>query len=301
MPELPEVESLKLGLIKYLIGQKIKKVEVQKPKLVSAKGTVRSESKAKVLEFIDGLEGETILNITRRAKNLIFELSSGKILLIHLKMTGQLVFKSSGANFEPAVSGGHPIQESETKVPNKHTHITFELSQGFLFYNDVRMFGYLLYYPDIKSLESDKHFDKLGLDPLSPDFTLKYFSSELKHSKSKLKSVFLAQKIVVGLGNIYADEVCFEAGVRPDRSCNSLTQSEVKKLFTATVRIISLAVELGGSSVSNYRLADGTRGNYAREHKVYGRAGKPCLKCGRILHNQTINSRTTVFCSFDQK
>lgn len=299
MPELPEVENLKQGLERYILGQKILSIEVTKPKLVSGKGTLRSPSKKKVLEFVNNLKLQRFIAVERRAKNLIFKLTNDKIILAHLKMTGQFVYKSrSGKN---DVSGGHTIEASETTLPNKHTHIMFELENGVLYYNDTRMFGYVLFYPTLEHLDREKHFEKIGLEPLDDSFTIKYFSDSLKSKKSKIKSVLMSQEIVTGVGNIYTDESLFEAGIRPERLANSLKKEEVKKLYKAIKRIITRAIKTGGSSVATYRLVDETRGNYAREHKVYGKNGLPCVKCKTKLKKILIGSRTTVYCARCQK
>jgi formamidopyrimidine-DNA glycosylase len=298
MPELPEVESLRRGLVPYLKGNKIVSVKVLRSKLVSGRGTVREALDFKRAEFEAVFVDDEILNIERRAKNLIFEFKSGKVLLVHLKMTGQLVYKSKENKI---VKGGHPIQDSDLNLPNKHTYVIFELKNGFLYYNDVRMFGYLLYYPDKLLLETEGHFDGLGLEPESPDFTQEYFVGAMQNKSGKLKTLFLNQDVVVGLGNIYCDEVCFEAGVRPDRAVKTLTTVELKKLYKAIVKIIPMAIDMGGSSVANYLLADGSKGNYAHYHKVYLKGGKPCQICGSELQKFKLNSRTTVYCSKCQK
>lgn len=298
MPELPEVESLKRSLLPYLKGQKVVSVQVSRAKLVSGKGTVRESLDFKKVQFEEMLKGEVIKSIDRRAKNLILEFESGKIVLIHLKMTGQLVYKSKNNDF---VKGGHPIQESDLVVPNKHTYVIFELEDGFLYYNDVRMFGYLLYFEDQESLDKENHFEGLGFEPDDEDFSLESFVKLMNKKSSRLKSVFLNQEVVVGLGNIYCDEVCFEAGVKPDRFVKSLSDAELAKLYNAIKKIIPLAIDMGGSSVANYLLGDGSKGNYAHYHKVYLKGGKPCQVCGSILEKQKLNSRTTVFCSVCQK
>ncbi|MEI6728086.1 MAG: DNA-formamidopyrimidine glycosylase [bacterium] len=302
MPELPEVEALRRGLLPLIVGQKIKKAEVKMPKLVSSKGTTRVSSDLKLQEFIQGTLGRTIEGIERRAKNLIFSLNDGGIILVHLKMTGQLVYKGkSGTDKQISVSGGHPIELSENSLPNKHTYVIFNLEHGTLYYNDVRQFGYLLYFTDKKTLESQKHFDGLGAEPLDKGFDFELFYEKLKAKSGILKKVFLDQTVVVGLGNIYADEVCFDAMVKPLRSINSLKKSEIKALYESIVKILPKAVAMGGSSVSNYLLADGSKGNYAREHKVYGRAGQVCLRCGKTLQKTVLGGRTTVFCDNCQK
>ncbi len=305
MPELPEVENLRLGLRRAILSQKVKSVKVSKPKLVSGKGNIRVASGKKRKEFIRGITGERFLNVERRAKNLIFRLSHGKIILAHLKMSGQFAYvpfvalAKKGQAYK--VIGGHPIELSETKLPNKHTHIIFELERGALYYNDTRMFGYVLYYPNTESFEAENHFGLLGLEPFSREFSTKYFINALKHKKGKIKSVLMDQKIVTGLGNIYADESLFEACIRPDRSAASISSHETLKLHKAIKRIMIRAIKVGGSSVATYRLLDETRGNYAREHKVYGKAGEKCSSCRKPLSKTVIQSRTTVYCSNCQK
>lgn len=298
MPELPEVESLRRSLRPYIVGKTIDSVFVYKPKLVSGSGTIRKPLDHKKQEFETKLIGDTIIDITRIAKNLIIHLSTGQIILVHLKMTGQLVYQDENQN---KILGGHPIQISENKLPNQHSHIIFKLNQGTLFYNDVRMFGYVLLYSNLDEVYKIGHFDKIGLDPFDSNFKSKYLYENLKTKKSKLKTVLLDQSIVTGLGNIYADEVCFRAGILPNRIANNLTKKEVDKLYQAIIYIIPKAVEMGGSSIANYIMADGSRGTYAREHKVYGKAGKLCVECNQILQKTIINSRTTVFCQFCQK
>lgn len=299
MPELPEVESLRRSLIRAgLLGQKNLKVEVLEPKLVSGKGNQRRATKSKTEEFIYGLENKKIIRLDRRAKNLIFRLGDGGVMLVHLKMTGQLVYQEK--NKKP-IFGGHPIEDSVRELPNKSTRVIFKLNKGNLFYNDTRKFGYLLYYPNEKSFESQAHFQALGPEPLSKEFTLDYFIRALKQNRRSLKAALLDQGIVTGLGNIYCDETAFAAGVRPNRRCASLKKPAAEKLYAAIRQILTKAIKLKGTSISDYLLSDGRRGNYARELKVYGRGGKLCLKCKKPLKTTQLAGRTTVFCLVCQK
>lgn len=299
MPELPEVENLRLGLEKNILNQKILKVKVSKPKLVSGKGTLRNASAKKVKEFEEGLNGEIFLKVDRRAKNLIFRFKSGKILLVHLKMSGQFVFKNKQNSRK--IIGGHPIELSEKTLPNKHTHVIFELNNGTLYYNDTRMFGYLLYFPTLEVFEKEEHFKLLGLEPLDKNFTVKYLEESLKNKSGKIKAVLMNQEIVTGLGNIYADESLFESKIRPTRPASSIKSDEARKLHTAILRIIKRAIKVGGSSVATYRLLDDSSGNYAREHKVYGKSGQKCPMCKTRLVTTTVQTRTTVYCPKCQK
>ena len=308
MPELPEVENLRIGLAKNILNQKIIDVEIRKPKLVAGIGTLRKISAKKKTEFIKGVTGEKFTGVERRAKNLIFKLSHEKIILAHLKMSGQFVYLPShkasarcSHKKNEKVIGGHPIELSETQLPNKHSHIIFKLNNGVLYYNDTRMFGYILYYPSIKVLEAENHFAMYGVEPLSKEFTHKYFFESLKNKKGKIKTVLMNQEIVTGLGNIYADESLFEAKIRPDRPASSLSNKETEKLRRVIIRILKRAIKVGGSSVATYRLLDNTRGNYAREHKVYGKAGEKCVNCGTQLKKIIIQGRTTIFCENCQR
>ncbi len=302
MPELPEVENLRLGLEKHIVGQKILTVVVNKPKLVSGKGNIRTASDKKVREFTRGLVGEKFIAVERRAKNLLFRLTNNKILLAHLKMTGQFVYKSNYKGMsDREVIGGHPIEVSEKVLPNKHTHIIFEMSGGTLYFNDIRMFGYILYYPTQKEFDIENHFIKYGVEPLSPDFSLEYFSKSIKNKSSKIKTALMNQDIVTGIGNIYADESLFQAKINPKRQAQKIKPEELKLLHKNIISILKKAIKVGGSSIATYRLIDDSRGNYAREHKVYGKAGQKCKVCGTKLSKTTIQNRTTVFCSKCQK
>lgn len=298
MPELPEVENLRIGLEKNILSQKVIKIEVRKPKLVSGNGTLRTASKKKVRDFEQGLKGEKFIAVERRAKNLIFKLTHGKIIIAHLKMTGQFVYKPKSGK---QITGGHPIKISEKTLPNKHTHIIFTLENGMLYYNDTRMFGYVLYYPSTHAFEKENHFKAYGKEPLDKTFTVKYFTEALKNKKGKIKTILLNQDIVTGVGNIYADESLFESGILPNRSASSLSKTEIEKLRNDIVRIMKRAIKVGGSSVATYRLVDNSQGNYAREHKVYGKAGKLCTKCKKPLEKIPIQTRTTIFCPNCQK
>ncbi|MBC7471847.1 MAG: bifunctional DNA-formamidopyrimidine glycosylase/DNA-(apurinic or apyrimidinic site) lyase [candidate division SR1 bacterium] len=302
MPELPEVESLRRSLVPYIQGKKINSVEVILPKLVSGRGTKRVVNQAMADSFVNNISRKIVTGLTRRAKNIIFTFDDNSVMVVHLKMTGQLVFKPFQAVGKVTlISGGHPIELSTSELPNKHSYIIFYFENGTLFYNDVRQFGYLLHFSSLEEAINDGHFAKLGFEPLDDSFILKNFEVGLKRKTGNLKKVLLDQEIVVGLGNIYADEVCFMAKVRPNRLVKTLSKKEIKSLYEAINKIIPRAIELGGSSIADYLLADGSRGNYAREHKVYGRAGKECLVCGTILTKTVSGGRTTVYCKKCQK
>jgi formamidopyrimidine-DNA glycosylase len=236
MPELPEVEALRRGLVQRVAGAKILDVKVLQGKIVAGKGTIRKASKKKTEEFIKNLKNKKIVEIKRRAKNLIFILDTKEIILVHLKMTGQLVFvpnqevtkqrktletspqeqrasrlsRTRLLSFSEAsvnISGGHPIQESENNLPHKHTYIIFTLNNGILYYNDVRQFGYVLYIPLPTEEGLEKHFENIGVEPFDKEFTLKYFKEKLREKNTPIKKLLLDQGVVVGCGNIYCDEI----------------------------------------------------------------------------------------------
>ena len=293
MPELPEVESIRLGLLKVIMDQKILKINIFNEKIISSNSNIRIANKEKTADFIKNLINKKIINISRRAKNIIIEMEDESIILIHLKMTGQLMYNTS---------------------PHKHTHIIWELENGRLYYNDIRKFGYVLYYNNIEEAITNGHFQKMGVEPLDNAlsqqytsditksyFTLGYFTKALANKKKSIKAALLAQDIVVGVGNIYADEICFASKILPQRLCPTLTEKEARTLYHNIKNILQKSIDLGGSSVSDYMLADGSKGNYAQEHKVYGRSGKKCLECSGALLKDTIAGRTTVYCQVCQK
>lgn len=299
MPELPEVESLRLGLLKKIINSKILSCEVLNPKLISGNSTRRIINKKKTADFINSVTNKKIKKIERIAKNLIFYFNDNSALVIHLKMTGQLVFLDKNKN---KTLGGHPIIKSYTEtLPNKHTSIIFNLDNGTLFYNDVRMFGYVLYYKNIEEAKNSGHFKNIGLEPFDKNFSLEYFKQEIKKKNRNLKSVLLDQSIVNGCGNIYTDEICFASKIKPTRLCKTLTDKEIEILYKNIKKILNAAIENGGSSISDYLLADGSKGNYARYHKVYGKSGEKCKKCKNILVKEIVAGRTTVYCDYCQK
>lgn len=289
MPELPEVESLLRSLQPVLIGEVITHIRVLEPKIIASRGNIRRASSQKTHEFIKGLRGETISSLARRGKNLVIYCKSGKLLLVHLKMTGQLVVS------------GNMNHESGNTLPNNHTRIIFRLKDKYLFYNDARKFGYVLYFPNKEALVRSGHFEKLGIDPLEDDFSPESFGNKLKIKRGYLKHALMGQTLVAGLGNIYCDEVCFRAGLLPDRKIESLSDAEIKKLHDAIKSVLASAVAAKGSSVSSYVLTDGAKGSFVKKHKVYGRSGKPCLSCKTLLTKMTFVGRTTVFCKECQK
>lgn len=287
MPELPEVETVARGLHTHIQGKTIKNVIVLEKK--KFKGTPAQLKKYAV--------GKPVTAITRRAKWLILELSSGYGFVIHLKMTGQLLYQANHDN-QGLFLGGHTMSHEKIhKLPSSHTRVVFEFQdQSRLYFQDMRKFGYVEFY---SPAEIEQYFiqKKLGLEPLDKAFTFNYFRTQLqRHSKTTIKAVLLNQSIIAGLGNIYVDDTCWQAKVKPTRLVSSLTIVEQKALFQASKKIITEAIKLGGTSFSHYYRVDGTLGQYWQKRKVYGRTGEPCIRCTTLIKKTRCAGRGTHYC-----
>lgn len=285
MPELPEVETIRLGLKKKLINKPIIKVHVAKVRLL--RNTLPS--------FLRHLQGSSFIDISRIGKLLIFHLAGGqKYLLVHLKMTGQLIYQHG----RELVSGGHNFPNTDV-LPNKYSHIIFDFRDGsHLYFNDMRQFGYAQI---VDGSAKDKIITAYGLEPLSKDFNPTNFRQLFKGRQTRLKSLLLNQGHVAGIGNIYADEICWRAKVLPQRRVNTLTKLEINNLYQACQYIIRKAIANGGTTFSNYRNAEGQRGGYSRYLKVYGKDKEPCPRCSVLLMKKVVAGRGTHFCVNCQK
>ena len=295
MPELPEVETVRRGLERTIVGKTVASVDVRVPKMFQSGESL----------IDDALVGANVLSADRRAKILLVNLSSGYTLAIHLKMTGQLI-AVNGKSFV----GGHPEKAYDQPLPHKHTHITITFTDGAtLYYNDLRKFGWmkLLQKQGKGSKEKgektvNQFLDelKLGPEPLGKEFTLEYFSSGLRR-RTSIKQLLLDQKFIAGIGNIYADEALFAAKVLPTRVASSLSTLEVERLFDGVKDVLKLGIEHGGTTMNTYRNVDGTHGGMRDHLKVYGREGKACLRCGATIQKKKIGQRSASFCPECQK
>ncbi len=295
MPELPEVETLRRELREVLPGRKIKSVVVLTPKTISPLTT---------RQFISRLRNQKVISVERRAKILLISFSPRPITLaIHLKMTGQLVYypnQNQGstlkpAKVEPLIIGGHP------EDPAKYTRAILYFTDGAtLRFNDLRRFGWLRLF---NAQEIAKLHGHHGPEPLAPSFTIQTFHAILNHyPKRKLKVLLLDQTLIAGLGNIYVDEACFAARIKPNRRVATLTLSETKNLFVAIKRILKLSIKHGGTSSRDYRRSDGSRGGFAAYLKVYGRAKQKCKRCKiNLIQKTKLAGRGTHFCPQCQK
>ena len=266
MPELPEVETITRQLNKRIKGKKIKKVEVRLVKLV----------KYPLIKFKKLVVGAKIKSVSRRAKLLIIELSNNYSLVIHLKLTGQLILNGE---------------------INKHTHLIYYFTDGScLIHNDLRQFGFVKVVAK-KELADFFEKEKFGPEPLDKKFTLNLFKELLnKRKNSKIKSLLMDPKFVAGIGNIYSDEILFYAGVLPTRSASSLGPIEIKKIYQEIKRILVLAIKKRGSSNKDYFDAYGQKGNFVPLIKVYQRQGELCRRCRTKIRRIKIGSRSAHFC-----
>lgn len=293
MPELPEVETVRRDLLASALNVKINKIIVNNQKTISGDWE----------EFIKILSRSFFVDILRRGKLLIFKLNKKDLyLLVHLKMTGQLIYLSK----EQKISGGHSLSSHSFEkavggeLPNKFTRVIISFASGSqLFFNDLRKFGYM-------KLVSQKELDLIieknyGPEPLGEDFIISKFEAGLKTKRRNIKAVLLDQKFIAGLGNIYVDEVLFASGVRPSRLASALTKSEIVKIHREIKRILALAIKNRGTTFSNYVDSRGKRGNFSSMLQVYGRGKEKCLKCSSAIIKTKLAGRGTHYCPSCQK
>ena len=268
MPELPEVETIKKDLEKSILGRSIKKIEVNKPRIIKEPSLER---------FKRELKGKTFRRIVRRGKYLIFYLSPRKFLIIHLRLTGQLIYG-----------------EKDSK-----NRLNLLLSNNkYLNLNSRRMLTEARLVDDWKKISG---ITKLGYEPLSQAFSLDVFRQGINKKKKNIKAVLMDQTFIAGVGNIYSQEALFWAKIDPRRLACSLNKQEIKRLHTVLKKILRDAVKCRGSSISTYTDARGKKGSFHFRFKVYGRKGQACLCCGRPLKKVAIEGRTTCFCPKCQK
>lgn len=288
MPELPEVETVKNGLQKKIVNKKITNVWVGKKKLI----------RSNLDKFAKTLKGSSFKKILRRGKLLIFEVKDKELfLLIHLKLTGQLIYSSKN-DFIP---GGHyfpPV--TKDRLPAKWTHIIFEFRDGSkLFFNDLRQFGY---FKLVSREEKEKELEKYGIEPLDQKFNLNKFKEIIGRRKGNIKALLLNQELIAGIGNIYADETCFYAKVKPDRTINNLSDKEIKDIFRGIKTILKKAVKYRGTTFSSYVDSRGKKGNFSRFLKVYKREKEKCLRCKKgTIEKTKVAGRGTRYCPVCQK
>jgi formamidopyrimidine-DNA glycosylase len=274
MPELPEVETIRRDLDKEVVGKRIKAVDATGVRSIRRHKTKKN--------FASRLEGRKITAVLRKGKYLTLKLDDGNLLVVHLGMSGQLLRAKSA---------------KETML--KHTHVVLTFTQGGqLRYVDPRTFGELFVTEPDELAHEVPELAHLGFDPLDDVMSWTEFGDMLHAKKAKLKSLLMDQKVVAGIGNIYADEILFAAGLRYDRSSESLTAQEVRRLYRAMVETLQDAIKHRGSSLADeqYRDLFGEVGDFQSQHKVYDREGEPCRRCRSSIVRVKIAGRSTFLC-----
>ncbi len=277
MPELPEAESIVRGLRPRLVGRRIERVEVVHEDVLRASpGALRRET-----------VGRTFEEVGRRGKNVIARLSGDRVLAVNLGMTGRLLpLPTDGAD-------GNPV-ESASAALARHPAVRFHLSGGVtLVFDDTRRFGTVEVLP---ASEWRARSARMGPEPLAPSFTAARLGAALAGSRSPVRSWLLDQRRIAGVGNIYANEALYLAGVHPARPARDVRPEEVRRLHRALRQVLRQAIDRGGTTLRDYRDADGEAGRYARALRVYGREGSPCPRCRATVRRLVLQGRSAFFC-----
>jgi len=289
MPELPEVQTTVNGLKSKVLNRAFVNVwsdwkkTIKKPKNFE--------------EFLSQLKNKKIKNIWRRAKNVIFDLSDGYSLLIHQKMTGHLLYGewAQKNNIWIPADKDSPLNDPY----NRFLHLIFFLNNGkMIALSDARKFAKVELW---KTDDLKKELEKLGPEPLDKNFTFEKFKKVFDGKRGKVKQVIMNPEIIAGIGNIYASEALWQAKIHPEKDIAKLSEKELKSLYKAVVKVLSLGVKLGGESFSDYRKPDGTKGDFDTERKAYKREGQKCHRCGGKIERKKIGQRSAFFCPSCQK
>ena len=278
MPELPEVETIRRGLSKFIIKQSLKKTTI-----LCAKSFIGKPVTGKIID------------ISRFGKALVIDLDNQKSLMIHLRMTGQLIYDG-----KERYAAGHPSENFVDKLPNKQTRIILELENGTLYFNDQRKFGFIKVL-ETEEIKNDPFIKKLAKEPwqITKEDLYEKFQ---KHPKSPVKAIILDQTIICGLGNIYADEALFRAKIHPKTKAKNLTKKQTEELIEAAKYVMEKSIESGGSTLKDYKKADGTKGDYLDKFaQVFNKTGKKCPVCGTTIEKIKVAGRGTHICPNCQK
>jgi len=276
MPELPEVETVIKGLRPLVTDKVVTGVEIREKNMIAY-------PKNNVEAFKNSLIGSKIEAINRRGKYIIIELDTGKNMVIHLRMTGKLLVKE--------------VKEFR----DKHTHVIFSLNDGQeIRFNNIRKFG-RVYLIDKKYPEQAGGLADLGPEPLSDNLTVEDFKKLFNNRRALMKSLLLNQHFIAGIGNIYADEILFRAGVKPDRTADTLSEEEKERIYHQMREILKKGIIYGGTSFSDYVNAFGEKGSFQEELRVHQREGEKCYSCGTKIKKIKVSGRSTYFCPQCQK
>ena len=272
MPELPEVETVVRGLRNKVLGKKVSRVKLLRPSLLED-GSLKNFGRV--------LKDQQLNDIKRRGKFILIDFSKGHTLVTHLRMTGKYL----------ALDKAHP--------PDKQTRMIIEFTDGAaLHYNDQRALGKLCL---LRPGQKHKSVENLGPDPFSPDFSVELFSEKLTGVNRELKDALMDQKLVAGIGNIYASEICFSAGISPFRKTTDLNPKELRALHRLTVKILRKSIELNGTTFSDYRDVENATGSFQKFLKVYGKKGRRCPRCKGEIIRAKQKQRSTFYCPACQK
>jgi len=288
MPELPEVETVRAGLNRLLPGRIVAEAVYDTDKSFP-------NAPSDVAQF---LVGAHVTAVRRRAKVLLIELSSDYTLVVHLKMTGQLVFDSSTEHF----GAGHPSDSLIGQLPDKSTRVTLTFADGSrLFFNDQRKFGWMRLMPTVEVPNID-FMKKVGPEPLEADFTWQVLAERLQRRKNtSIKAALLDQSVIAGVGNIYADESLWGAKIHPATLVRNVSDRKVQALHKSLVDVLNLSIAKGGSSNHTYVDAEGKKGSYMTFANVFRREGQPCPRCGATIIKLKVAGRGTHICPREQK
>lgn len=281
MPELPEVETIKRGLEPLIIKKKIVKVEVDPHTQKSFQGDEGN--------VVDAM----VVAIRRRGKALLIDLSNSFTMMIHLRMTGQLIWR--GVDAEDDFAAGHPSKNFTAQLPNGQTRVSFEFEDGTLYFNDQRKFGFVKVIPT-GEVEQEKFIAELAKEPWEMDVK-ELFGQCQRHKNAPIKAVLLDQKVIAGLGNIYADESLFYAAVHPATRAGELSEVQVQRILEGARSVMLASIDSGGSTMATYIKPDGTTGDYLELFaEVFHREGQPCKRCSEIILKTRVAGRGTHYC-----
>lgn len=282
MPELPEVEVVVRGLADNIVGKKFTKVEIRQSKLANFSPE----------QFRSRVQNQEIQDVQRIGKMIVVHLEQD-VMVIHLKMTGQLVYENT-------FLGGHTFTEHQKSYVNAHTHLIFQLDDGTcVYYNDQRLFGYCHLVP---KEELTKYSKTYGMEPVNGPFKWEDFWKLVSaHPRMNFKAFLLTQKYVAGIGNIYADETAFRSAIDPHRKLGEISEKKWQEVHRHIRDILLESIKWNGTTFSHFLSNNAEKGNFKQFLKVYGRGGKPCDTCGKTLLKIKLAGRGTVYCSHCQK
>ncbi|MDD5638630.1 MAG: DNA-formamidopyrimidine glycosylase [Candidatus Pacebacteria bacterium] len=290
MPELPEVETTIRQLKTKVLNRTFVDFWTDTPKIIKKPKNIN--------DFKKQIIGKKILNLRRKGKNIIFDLSENKSLLIHQKLTGHLLF----GEWKLLNNKWVPVKKNAlAEKINSYIHLLFVFDNNkMMALSDLRKFAKVELW-DKDKLENSDVFKKIGIDPMDKNFTFKKFKEILKNKKGPIKKILMNQEIIAGIGNIYSDEILWDSKIHPLTKISSLEDKELKKIYLSIKKILKKAIKLKGESFSDYRLPSGEKGGFDKERKVYRRENQQCFRCKNLIKRVKINNRSAYFCPFCQK